>query len=441
MEEATLISSEPLSLFYSYSHRDEDLRDELEKHLVLLQRTGLIRSWHDRRISPGAEWKGTIDRRLAIADIVLLLVSADFLASHYCFDVEMKMALQRHELGEATVIPVILRPVDWTDAPFAHLQALPRDGRAITLWSDRDQAFAEVARAIRGLITEFVNYRVAEAVEERFSVRPRAKPPRHVHIAHHTPTAPRLPDPPNAPSVEAFLRALVAGIGILVSPVKNDHGVLQCAVDLEQMRLRGFNEPTMLLCLWEPRHAPEHAFHLLTTHSPSSFGLLLCFTADAHTRVCELKHTSPVCVLSPAELAALAQQADRLTFLSQLVARQMGIRRVCPYETVHAVEGSMFFGRAEELRSLIEHDTTSFAIVGSSRIGKSSLLKRYRWLSLRHKLPRRSRLFLIDLYSCEPRAEPFFRHVAMAASPATSSTGCAARRWPNACWASTTPAD
>ena len=138
-----------LSLFYSYSHKDETLRNELETHLKLLQRQGLISTWHDRKITAGAEWMSQIDRNLETADIILLLVSADFIASEYCYNIEMKRALERHEEGCARVIPVILRDLDWHSAPFGKLQALPEDGKAVMLWPDKDSAWKDVARGIR----------------------------------------------------------------------------------------------------------------------------------------------------------------------------------------------------------------------------------------------------------------------------------------------------
>ena len=140
----------PVSLFYSYSHKDEALRDELETHLTLLRRQGVVRGWYDRRIPAGTEWAGQIDQHLEAADVILLLVSADFLASDYCYDKEMKRALERHGAGAARVIPVILRPCDWQSAPFWKLQALPKDGKPVTTWKDRDEAFTDIARGIRG---------------------------------------------------------------------------------------------------------------------------------------------------------------------------------------------------------------------------------------------------------------------------------------------------
>jgi hypothetical protein len=139
-------------LFYSYSHKDAELREELERHLSILKRSGIVQGWHDRAIDAGAEWAGQIDEHLGKADIILLLISADFLASDYCYDIEMKRALARHEAGEAIVIPVILRPVDWSGAPFAKLQCLPTHAVPVTSWANRDEAFRDVAEGIRHAI-------------------------------------------------------------------------------------------------------------------------------------------------------------------------------------------------------------------------------------------------------------------------------------------------
>ena len=99
--------TEAIEVFISYSHCDEDLRNELIKHLALLRRQGVIQAWHDREIDAGTEWKQAIDTHLQTANIILLLISANFLASDYCYDIEMKRAITRHEAGEACVIPIV----------------------------------------------------------------------------------------------------------------------------------------------------------------------------------------------------------------------------------------------------------------------------------------------------------------------------------------------
>ena len=137
------------SVFFSYSHRDEGLRDQLESHLALLKNQGLIDAWYDRRIVAGDEVDGAIFGRLETADIILLLVSSDFISSPYCYSREMMRAMERHQAGEARVIPVILRHCEWQAAPFGKLMAAPRDGKPITSWPDRDEALADVAKQVR----------------------------------------------------------------------------------------------------------------------------------------------------------------------------------------------------------------------------------------------------------------------------------------------------
>ncbi len=143
-----------IEVFYSYSHKDEELRDQLETHLSTVKRLGLIKSWHDRKIGPGEEWAREIDTRLKTAHIILLLISADFLASDYCYLNEMQQALERHEEGTARVIPIILREVDLQGTPFSKLQALPKNAKPVTSWSNRDEAFADIAIGIRIAIEE-----------------------------------------------------------------------------------------------------------------------------------------------------------------------------------------------------------------------------------------------------------------------------------------------
>ena len=141
-------------LFFSYSHVDETLRDQLEVHLSALKRQGLIDPWHDRRIAPGDAFDNTISAELEAAHIILLLISSDFIASRYCYEVETSRALERHDAKEARVIPVVLRPCDWHDLPFGKLLALPTDGKPITQWADIDDAFLDVVRGIKAAIAE-----------------------------------------------------------------------------------------------------------------------------------------------------------------------------------------------------------------------------------------------------------------------------------------------
>jgi tetratricopeptide (TPR) repeat protein len=147
-------ATKPIELFISYAHRDQRLRDQLETHLSSLKRDGFISTWHDRKIAAGEEWAGVINEHLNTAHIILLLVSSDFTASEYCNDVEVKRALERHTAGEAYVIPIILRRVDWRNAPFGKLQALPENAKPVTSWKNRDDAFFNIAQGIRRVVEE-----------------------------------------------------------------------------------------------------------------------------------------------------------------------------------------------------------------------------------------------------------------------------------------------
>jgi len=142
------------TVFFAYSHRDEGILKELHAHLAMLEREGLIATWHDRCISAGSDIDDTIAAKLNEADITMLLVSAQFLASDYCYNVEMNRALQRHDKGQTRVIPVIARPCDWKHAPFGHLRATPKDGRPITSFGSSDEALTEIAADLRRVIAE-----------------------------------------------------------------------------------------------------------------------------------------------------------------------------------------------------------------------------------------------------------------------------------------------
>jgi TIR domain-containing protein/3-keto-disaccharide hydrolase len=144
-----------VKIFFCYAHEDEALLNKLKARLIPLQRDGLVDVlWHDRDISAGTEWEREIDTHLNSAQIILLLISPDFMASDYCYGKEMKRAMERHESGEARVIPIILRPVNWKMAPFSKLQVLPKDAKPVISWHNRDAAFLNVAESIRKVIEQ-----------------------------------------------------------------------------------------------------------------------------------------------------------------------------------------------------------------------------------------------------------------------------------------------
>ena len=146
-----------IEVFISYSHKDKALCDELETHLSNLQRQDIISSWFDGDISPGAEWEPQIMERLKTAQLILLLISADFIHSDFCYSVELKQAIERHNAGDARVIPIVLRPTYWQGAPFAQLKMLPTDAKAVTSWPSHDDAFLDVVLGIRKAIDDLTN--------------------------------------------------------------------------------------------------------------------------------------------------------------------------------------------------------------------------------------------------------------------------------------------
>lgn len=169
-------------IFFSYSHDDESHRDQLEKHLSALQHEGLIESWHDRRLLAGSYLDDGIDKQLETADVVLLLVSASFLASNYCYGIEMRRALERHAQDSCKVIPVIVRACEWTKTPLGKLLAVPKDGKPVTLWSNYDEAMTDVARQIRRVLESAPLASVArpQASLEQAMLAPTAAPARNL---------------------------------------------------------------------------------------------------------------------------------------------------------------------------------------------------------------------------------------------------------------------
>ena len=172
----------PVTLFYSYAHEDEALRDELQGHLMLLQRRGLLAPWHDRRIVPGADWSAGIDTHLRNAELVLLLVSKDFIASDYIMGTELAVAMQRQVAHAAVIVPIIVRAVDLDpddaqDLPFLKLQSLPTDLRPVTSWPNRDEAWTNVAKGLRASVKGIRESRPAASAPPVPPVLPAAAAP------------------------------------------------------------------------------------------------------------------------------------------------------------------------------------------------------------------------------------------------------------------------
>ncbi|WP_221392586.1 toll/interleukin-1 receptor domain-containing protein [Dyadobacter sp. NIV53] len=141
-----------LRVFLSYAHEDEAMKNDLRKFLINLIRSKQIEVWQDRELLAGSEWDDSIKNELAIADIILLLISVDFNASEYIWEKELATAMERHDKGEARVIPIILRKCEWGDMPYAKLQALPTNAKPVTEFADRDEAYTDIAKGIRKVV-------------------------------------------------------------------------------------------------------------------------------------------------------------------------------------------------------------------------------------------------------------------------------------------------
>jgi hypothetical protein len=147
-------SEASIKVFVSYSHADQELCKKLEDHLSSLKYSGKITIWQDQEIPPGATWGDQIYTQLNNADLILLLISASFIASKYCWSKEVEIALQRHKDGNARVVPIILKPVHWQDTPLGQLQALPTGAKPVTRWNDQDDAFEDVVSGIRKVVED-----------------------------------------------------------------------------------------------------------------------------------------------------------------------------------------------------------------------------------------------------------------------------------------------
>jgi CheY-like chemotaxis protein len=245
----------PVSLFYSYAHEDEALRDELRGHLKILERRGLLSSWHDREIKPGEDWHAKIDAQLQMADLVLLLVSKDFIDSDYIFGNELTVAMQRHKAGVATVVPIMVRAIDIEAEdreafPFLELQGLPTDMRPVTSWGNRDEAWTNVAKGLRATV---------KVIHEKKAASMASRSPRRGGMRSST----AVPHPaPMATAADVardpLLTEIVDGFTARVNEANLQRG--GGSIDTETLRtqaIRLIDEPEWKRVLWVDDH-PEH---------------------------------------------------------------------------------------------------------------------------------------------------------------------------------------
>ncbi len=159
----------PVSVFYSYASEDEKLQRRLEAHLSSLRRQGLISDWHQQKIVAGSNREQSRNSYLESASVILLLISPDFIASDYCYSIEMQRAMERHRAGLSTVIPILLRPADWQGTPFSSLQSLPLNGKSVVQWPNRDAALLEIVEGIRKAVDVSGN---SEGISARQPIAP-----------------------------------------------------------------------------------------------------------------------------------------------------------------------------------------------------------------------------------------------------------------------------
>lgn len=150
-------SEEPLDVFISYATEDEKLKKELENHLVMLKREGIIRPWHSQQIDPGDEWASEISDLIDRSQIILLLISPNFLRSDHLYENEMMRAMQRHDSKQARVIPIMIRSADIENTPFHKLMMLPRNQQPVDTARNHDEVWVEIAREIRRLCESLRN--------------------------------------------------------------------------------------------------------------------------------------------------------------------------------------------------------------------------------------------------------------------------------------------
>ena len=141
-------------LFISYAHEDESYLKDFEKHLIPLREAGLVTEWHDRKIRAGQKWNEEIQSKLESAEIFIFMLSNDFMGSEYSKKVELNIARKKQKEGKATIIPMLIRPVDWEETVFGDFQAIPTDANPVSEWKSRDAAFVNVIKHLREICKE-----------------------------------------------------------------------------------------------------------------------------------------------------------------------------------------------------------------------------------------------------------------------------------------------
>ena len=286
----------PITIFFCYSRKDEALLNKLKIHLMPLQQVGLINVWYDRNVSAGTEWKKQITQYLNTAQIILLLVSPDFMASEYCHSIEMKRALERYERGEAKVIPIILRHAFWHVEPLVKLQALPTDGKPVTDpdWFSLDKAFYNVTQGIYNVVKQLV----AQDASVLPIVAEAKLSPQNAH-AESTPISVQ-----ERRNTTSFIAPLAAEkLTLLRTLTGHRRGVLSVAISADgQTLVSGSWDNT--INVWdlsagkEIRTLSNHTNYVLSVALSADGGTLVSGSWDATIKVCDLVSGKEVRTLS-----------------------------------------------------------------------------------------------------------------------------------------------
>lgn len=188
-----------MKAFISYSHNDAEVLTELHKHLAALRRQGLIETWTDREIEAGGVLEEEIAAAMEQAKLFLFLISASFINSDYCYEREFKRALERHEKKEVIVVPIIIRECDWKIPDLKKFKALPQDGKPVISkhWHTQDEAFADVAAGLRGLLEKRKKAQNKFVPDERHVTEEQRAQLRKIHgeiVERLTANTSKLPD-------------------------------------------------------------------------------------------------------------------------------------------------------------------------------------------------------------------------------------------------------
>ncbi len=143
-----------IRVFCSFADEDQPLQKKLEKQLKSLERQGQVFVWDKHKVHPGQEQKREIENQLKEADLILLLISQNFISSDDCYGIELGKALRRYADGKARIVPILLRPCTWNGLRFSTFQVLPRNEKPVTLWSKQDVAFQQIVQEIETIVRE-----------------------------------------------------------------------------------------------------------------------------------------------------------------------------------------------------------------------------------------------------------------------------------------------